>query len=124
MVTVNVSLQIEQHNAGMELSRQVQDVFTSVEDEFATQLKDEEINIILELVRMGRMDINDFEKTIKTSVTGDITKLSIFLLQVKCSLAFILNFLILICRDFVYLKTCHFMKEIEYIGTNMNKNNV
>ena len=55
----------------MELSRQIQDLYTSIEDESASQLKDEEINIILELVRMGRMDINDFDKTIRTSVTGE-----------------------------------------------------
>ena len=54
----------------MELTRQVQDLYNATEDEFASNLQDEEINIILELVKMGRMDINEFDKIIKSSVTG------------------------------------------------------
>ena len=54
----------------MELTRQIQDLYNSTEDEFASSLQDEEINIILELVKMGRMDVNEFDKIIKNAVTG------------------------------------------------------
>lgn len=64
--------QIEKHNTGMELSRQIQDLYNCIEDEFASELRDEEINIILELVKMGRLDINEFDSIIKNSVTGEI----------------------------------------------------
>lgn len=62
--------EIEKHNTSMELTRQVQDLYNATEDEFASNLQDEEINIILELVKMGRMDINEFDKIIKSSVTA------------------------------------------------------
>ena len=54
----------------MELTRQIQDLYNSTEDEFASNLQDEEINIILELVKMSRMDVNEFDKIIKNAVTG------------------------------------------------------
>ena len=63
-------LQIEKHNTSMELTRQIQDLYNSTEDEFASNLQDEEINIILELVKMSRMDVNEFDKIIKNAVTG------------------------------------------------------
>lgn len=65
-----MSLQIEKHNTSMELTRQIQDLYNSTEDEFATNLQDEEIKIILELVKMSRMDVNEFDKIIKNAVTG------------------------------------------------------
>ena len=65
--------QIEEHNSGMELSRHVQDLYSTVDDEQCEALRDEEINIILELVKMARMDINDFEKVIKNSVIGELS---------------------------------------------------
>ena len=64
------SFQIEKHNTSMELTRQIQDLYNSTEDEFASNLQDEEINIILELVKMSRMDVNEFDKIIKNAVTG------------------------------------------------------
>ena len=54
----------------MELTRQIQDLYNSTEDEFASNLQDEEINIILELVKMSRMGVNEFDKIIKNAVTG------------------------------------------------------
>ena len=54
----------------MELTRQIQDLYNTTEDEFASNLRDEEINIILELVKMSRMDVNEFDKIIKNAVTG------------------------------------------------------
>jgi len=62
--------EIEKHNTSMELTRQIQDLYNTTEDEYASNLQDEEINIILELVKMGRMDINEFDKIIKNSVTA------------------------------------------------------
>jgi len=62
--------EIEKHNTSMELTRQIQDLYNSTEDEFASNLQDEEINIILELVKMGRMDVNEFDKIIKNAVTA------------------------------------------------------
>jgi len=64
----NSKRQIEEHNSGRELSRHIQDLYSTVDDEQCEDLREEEINIILELVKMARMDINEFEKVIKNSV--------------------------------------------------------
>lgn len=66
----NMKQEIEKHNTSMELTRQIQDLYNTTEDEFASNLRDEEINIILELVKMSRMDVNEFDKIIKNAVTA------------------------------------------------------
>lgn len=54
----------------MEQTRQIQDLYNNVEDDFARELHEEEHNIILELAKMGRLDVNEFDTIIKASVTG------------------------------------------------------
>ena len=84
----------------MELTRQIQDLYNTTEDEYASNLQDEEINIILELVKMGRMDINEFDKIIKNSVTGWWT----FCIKLGTSIVFVaerLNSIQKLIRNFV-----------------------
>ena len=54
----------------MDLTRQIQDLYTAIDDEFAEALQTEEMNIILEMMKMGRLDVNEFDRVIKSSVTG------------------------------------------------------
>lgn len=61
---------IQRHNLDMEQTRQIQDLYNNVEDDFARELHEEEHNIILELAKMGRLDVNEFDTIIKASVTA------------------------------------------------------